>query len=125
MNEQAYAKKLVLLVIPVFSLIITNGCATRHQGHTAYPISYKKADVYDSDSQYSNNNRLAKKVKSQLSANKELNDLSISVYTSNHIVQLRGPVSNDKQKQKAVEIAQQVEGVRAVIDQLEIDENQS
>lgn len=60
------------------------------------------------------------KTRAALAANDDLRDSTINVDVECSVVTLRGSVKNKEQKQKAIETARQVEGVRTVNDQLKI-----
>ena len=60
------------------------------------------------------------KTRKALDSYMELRDLTIRVDVENSVVTLKGTVSNAVQKQKAVEIAKQIEGVKQVRDLLKV-----
>jgi len=60
------------------------------------------------------------KIKAKLIADPELKALSIDVDTVNGVVTLTGVVENERQKEKAVRHAKSVEGVKAVVVNLQI-----
>jgi osmotically-inducible protein OsmY len=61
------------------------------------------------------------KVKSQLAADDTVKAYQVDVDTSNKVVTLRGDVETVAQKEQAVAIARNTEGVRDVIDQLRVN----
>lgn len=101
-------------------LVLISGCATRHH-HTQKPLP-PKASQEDQET-FTSQGKLAHKVEAALLANAELKHLPITVLGSGHIIELRGEVQTAAQKQKAIEIAQHVHGVGAVMDGLFINEN--
>ncbi len=65
------------------------------------------------------------KVKSAVIAEPGLKALQINVDTHNAVVTLTGTVADDGLKTRAMQIAQNVEGVRSVVDNLEVKPVQS
>ena len=60
-------------------------------------------------------------VKSRLAADDTVKAFQVDVDTSNQVVTLRGDVETEAQKEHAVQIARDTEGVRDVIDQLRVN----
>ena len=65
------------------------------------------------------------KVKSAVLAEPGLKSLQIDVDTKDAVVTLRGTVDNDALKSRATQVAQNVNGVRSVVDNLEVKPSQS
>lgn len=63
---------------------------------------------------------LTTKVKTALVAEPRLPSAQIHVITTNNVVELSGVVNNEAQKQKAENVVSRVEGIRGVINNLEI-----
>ncbi len=61
------------------------------------------------------------KVKGEFVKDDELNSLAINVETTQQVVALKGTVKNDEQVHKAISIAERVEGVKSVKNDLVID----
>lgn len=119
------ACKFILLILTIISITILSGCATRHPKTTPNPSKKMQYTPPPENKKYADNSELAKKVRSSLSADKEIKDLPITVLTSNNVVELSGFVADEKQKQKAVAITQQVKGVRAVLDALLVNKEEA
>src|SRR5687768_15071907 len=60
-------------------------------------------------------------VKSRLAADEAVKAYQVDVDTANHVVTLRGDVETAAQKEQAIRIARDTEGVRDVIDQLRVN----
>ena len=69
---------------------------------------------------YIKDSEITLKIKTKLIQDPELKAFSIDVDTINGVVTLTGAVENRMQKRRAVEIAASVEGVKKVIDNLQI-----
>ena len=54
------------------------------------------------------------KIKSSLAADAQVSALAVNVDTSNGIVSLTGVVDNELQRQRAIQLAQETEGVKRV-----------
>ena len=59
-------------------------------------------------------------MKTRLAGTSPTTLLKVDVDTINGIVQLNGTVDNERTKQRATELAQQVEGVRRVVNNLKV-----
>ena len=59
-------------------------------------------------------------VKTKLAGTSPATLLKVDVDTTNGIVQLNGTVDNDKTRQRASELARQVDGVRRVVNNLKV-----
>ncbi len=59
-------------------------------------------------------------VKSKLAADDTVKAYQVDVDTNNHVVTLKGDVNTSLAKERAVEIARATDGVRDVIDQIEV-----
>lgn len=60
-------------------------------------------------------------VKSRLAADEAVKAYQVDVDTANHVVTLRGDVETAAQKEQAIRIARETDGVRDVIDQLRVN----
>ncbi len=80
----------------------------------------QKSDKKSTIGQGANDLWLSTKVRSALIKTAELRDSTIDVEVINEIVTLKGIVRNKTQKQKAFEIAKQIDGVKAVKNSLKI-----
>jgi hyperosmotically inducible protein len=60
------------------------------------------------------------KVKSKLAADPEVSALNVSVTTEEGVVFLTGRVANEHQREEAVRLARNTEGVRDVVDHLSV-----
>ncbi len=60
-------------------------------------------------------------VKTKLAADEAVKAYQVDVETSNHVVTLRGDVETATQKDQAIRLARDTEGVRDVIDQLRVN----
>lgn len=69
-------------------------------------------------SQFITDSTITAAVKTDLLMDKDITSLSIAVSTDKGVVTLKGNVENELQKQKAVEIANKVTGVKSVRDDL-------
>jgi len=69
---------------------------------------------------YLSDKEITAKIKAKLIADPELKALSIDVDTVNGVVTLTGVVENERQKERAVRHAKSVEGVRAVVVNLQV-----
>jgi osmotically-inducible protein OsmY len=95
--------KLCCMFFGVFAML--NGCAfTPHHEDLAQPIENRQV--------------LSDRVQANLASAAELKGLRISVGVFRDVVSLRGRVHTVAQKQLALEIAKQTNGVGAVKDQL-------
>jgi hyperosmotically inducible protein len=54
------------------------------------------------------------KIKSSLAADAQVSALAVNVDTSNGVVSLTGVVDNELQRQRAIQLAQETEGVKRV-----------
>lgn len=66
------------------------------------------------------------KIKAEMTANKILNPLDVSVSTHNGVVSLKGTVDSDTEYEQAISIAQSVSGVKDInADKLEVKDSKS
>ena len=63
---------------------------------------------------------LTAKIKSKMALDDTIEALRIDVDTSNHVVTLTGTVETEAQRQRALQLARETEGVREVVDRLTI-----
>lgn len=63
---------------------------------------------------------ITSKVKTKLSGEKLINATRINVQTERGVVYLRGSVPTAEEKSKALDLAQNVKGVKQVVDHLEV-----
>ncbi len=78
------------------------------------------AEKSETVKEYVGDAALTTKVKAALVAEPRLPSAQIHVITTNNVVELSGKVNNQTQKQKAESVVSRVEGVRGVINNLEI-----
>lgn len=69
---------------------------------------------------YIDDKTIATKVKAQLAGDSVTQAIQVDVETYDGVVQLSGFVDSEKMRQRAVEIAQGVEGVKKVINNIEL-----
>jgi osmotically-inducible protein OsmY len=72
----------------------------------------------ESTGQFIDSSAVTLKIKSSLMADESVKSLAISVKTYKGVVQLSGFVDNPEQKQRAIDIARNVQGVKSVVDAL-------
>jgi hyperosmotically inducible protein len=71
--------------------------------------------------QYVSGSTITADVKEKLLADSDIKSLHISVKTVKGVVTLTGKVETKAQKEKAAEIAKNVEGVKSVVNKLKLD----
>ena len=105
--------KLIAALIPL-ALISANVNANTTENSAA------GAEATSTPGQFIDDSAITLKVKSSFIADSDIKSLGISVSTDNGVVRLTGTVENEMQKQKAVDIAKKVNGVKSVVDELVI-----
>lgn len=70
--------------------------------------------------QYMSDSKITLAVKAKLLADKDIKSTDISVTTENGVVTLTGTVPDAMQKDKAAKIAQDAEGVKSVVNNLQL-----
>lgn len=106
----------------VFSSLIISVCWAKQSSATTNTNANTNTNTSQSTTagQYLSDTAITAKVKSSLLADKDISSLRISVTTKNGKVTLSGKVKDPVQKQKAVQIAKNVSGVKQVKDKLQI-----
>jgi osmotically-inducible protein OsmY len=66
---------------------------------------------------------LTAKIKSKMALDDTIEASRINVDTVDRVVTLRGTVANESQRQRAVQLARETDGVRNVVDRLSIGQN--
>lgn len=101
----------------IFILLIgaTTGCASWRDRDTESAPTDRGAGTTQTDDA-----ALTAKVKAKLLSDDVLNGMNIDVDTQNGVVFLNGVVDSQDQKQKAIELARNTEGVREVEDNLKV-----
>lgn len=102
-------KYTVLISTTILGAALLVGCGANHKQETT--------------GQYFDSSVITTKVKTKLLADDYVKGLPITVETYKNAVQLSGFVDNNKQKERAVELAKSVAGVRDVEDSLVIKNN--
>lgn len=74
----------------------------------------------ESTGQYVDSSVITTKVKSSFLKNDLINSFDINIVTFKDVVQLSGFVDNDKQKDKAYDLAINTKGVKEVINNIEV-----
>jgi hyperosmotically inducible protein len=112
------AAKLVLkTVTPLLALILVSGCSERQQ----QKVETEAKEAGRATERKVDNAAMTTAVKSKLAADVRLSTLtSINVDSSGDIVTLTGTVPKTDDKRKAEEVAMTVDGVRRVINNLEV-----
>jgi len=79
----------------------------------------------ESTGQYIDDATLTTKVKAAIVADKQLKAMQISVETNKGVVQLTGAVDTKSQESEAIKVANQVDGVQDVKDEMTVRGSQS
>jgi len=125
---QAHKRMTLLAAIVAGTALMSAGCSDRTPGDTAGQKLDRATDKMASATERATNKTAAvvddaaitTKVKSAVFAEPGLKTLQINVDTKDAVVTLSGTVDTPDLKQKAMEIAQHVDGVRSVVDNLAI-----
>ena len=102
--------RIKLSSIVLATLLVLSGC-TAMTGQTA--------------GQYWDDSSITASVKSKLVAEKTANLTRIEVDTTNQVVTLSGTVASAAEKTKAEQLARQVDGVKSVKNNLQVQQQQS
>ena len=99
--------------------------ATFGAGIVLTPLAYAadNASVGDSVTEYASDTALTTKIKAAFVAEKELDALDISVETSNGVTTLAGEVDEQAKADLAERVAQDVEGVKDVHNEIKVKAN--
>ena len=84
--------------------------------------STTKVKTHESTGQYIDDSAITTKVKSKLLADEGLKGFDVKVKTYKGVVQLSGSVNSPQQAKRAIEIAQGVDGVKKVKNNLTVKE---
>jgi osmotically-inducible protein OsmY len=84
----------------------------------------KTGDFVNSAGEVVNDNWITTKIKSKFVGADELDGSSIEVATANHVVTLSGNVRSPAQRQAALRIARETDGVKNVVDELVVNGQQ-
>ena len=79
-----------------------------------------KGNTHESAGRYMDDSAITTKVKSKILADQKLKGFDVKVKTYKGVVQLSGFVDSPRQARRAVEIAQRVDGVRKVENNLTV-----
>ena len=66
------------------------------------------------------NGAITAKIKSKMALDDTLDAMKINVDTANHVVTLSGNVNTEAQRQRALQLARETDGVREVVDRLQV-----
>ena len=125
---QAHKRMTLLAAIVAGTALMSAGCSDRHPGETAGQKLDRTADKVASATERATKETavvvddaaITTKVKSAVFAEPGLKTLQINVETKDGVVTLSGTVDNPGLKERAMQIAQHVDGVRSVVDNLAI-----
>lgn len=87
---------------------------------SSYANMQEGSQQHETATQYIKGSTITANIKTQLLADPDVKSLHISVKTVKGVVTLRGYVENAMQKEKAVSIAKNVDGVKTVKDELKV-----
>jgi hyperosmotically inducible periplasmic protein len=125
---QAHKRMTLLAAIVAGTALMGAGCSDRQTGDTAGQKLDRATDKMAAATERATKETAVKvddaaittKVKSAVFAEPGLKTLQINVDTKDAVVTLSGTVDTPDLKQRAMEIAQHVDGVRSVVDNLAI-----
>ena len=125
---QAHKRMTLLAAIVAGTALMSAGCSDRHPGETAGQKLDRTADKVATATERATKETavvvddaaITTKVKSAVFAEPGLKTLQINVETKDGVVTLSGTVDNPGLKERAMQIAQHVDGVRSVVDNLAI-----
>ncbi len=80
----------------------------------------KSTGPHESTGAYMSDTTITSKVKTKMLANKEVSGTAVNVETYKGTVQLSGFVKSDQERQKAVELARSVDGVKDVKNDIQL-----
>lgn len=110
--KETFSKLLIFILL----IGVTTGCAAwRDRSAESAPTDRGAGTTTRTDDA-----ALTAKVKAKLLSEDVLNGMNIDVDTQNGVVFLNGVVDSQDQKQKAIELAKNTEGVREVEDNLKV-----
>ena len=123
-----YKRTTLLAAILAGTALATAGCSDRQPGQTVGQKVDRAADKVASSTERAaaktgvvvEDTAITTKVKSAVLAEPGLKTLQIGVDTKDGVVTLSGTVDTPVMKDRAMQIAQQVDGVRSVVDNLAI-----
>ena len=104
MKKPYFLSFLLIIVFALSNLVLVTACTATNKE--------------ESTGQYIDSSTITLKVKSQLLADDVMKNYTISVSTYKGVVQLSGFVDTEDQKQKALDIARKVDGVKSVVNAL-------
>jgi hyperosmotically inducible periplasmic protein len=124
----AYKRTTLLAAIVAGTALVTAGCGDRNSGQTAGQKVDRATDKIASSTERAaaktgaavEDATITTKVKSAVLAEPGLKTLQIGVDTKEGVVTLSGTVDTPVLKDRAMQIAQQVDGVKSVVDNLAI-----
>ena len=105
-------KTLSNVVAAIFASILVFGvvgCASDHERRGIYETGAVMSDSW-----------ITTKVKSDLAVEKDVDATDISVHTYEGVVTLSGDVDNQAEADKAVRVANQIEGVKSVVNNMNV-----
>jgi osmotically-inducible protein OsmY len=124
----AYKRTTLLAAILAGTALATAGCGDRNSGQTVGQKVDRTTDKVASATERAatktgvvvEDATITTKVKSAVLAEPGLKTLQIGVDTKDGVVTLSGTVDNPSLKERAMQITQQVDGVRSVVDNLAV-----
>ena len=112
----------LLALFAAGTMMLAAGCDQRNASNTSTATPPTTADKMATSTEKAGDKiddaALTTKVKTALMAEPGLRSLEINVDTRDNIVTLNGTVDSQEKKQRAMQIAQKVEGVKSVSDNL-------
>jgi osmotically-inducible protein OsmY len=94
--------------------------AKRDAGNTADQAKKKGENALDKTADAAANAALTTTVKSKFLADDQISGLKIDVDSNNGVVTLTGNVRSTAEKQRAVKVARETDGVKSVVDRLKV-----
>jgi osmotically-inducible protein OsmY len=98
----------------------TTGVDTQKAREVGAKVGEKTATAADQARRALNEGSITAKIKAKMALDDRVKALDIDVDTVGTTVTLSGVVATDAQKQKAVQLARETEGVKQVVDQLQV-----
>jgi hyperosmotically inducible protein len=108
-------KKVVSTVLAVISVCFINSVALANDGYFIKAVS--TSTVSDINNVVPDT-AITTAIKTQFAADSQISALSISVETTNGTVTLTGTVPSEAAKQRAINLAQNTQGVKTVVEDL-------
>ena len=93
------------------------GATAREAGETARE---KTAQAADATMRAIDDGRLTTKIKAKMALDDTVKALDLNVDTKDHVVTVMGVVGSEVERQRALALARETEGVKQVIDQLRV-----